>query len=92
MTAPVVVAGMTDAERDACVLQLAMDHEFLTAAEVIAEWIEWDWHGRFEELDMAIAEHPVNTAIQAVETSKTRPTVRDRMLSEFGGLQGDEDE
>lgn len=89
MTAPVVVAGMTEAERDAAVLELAQDHQFDTAAELIAEWIIWDWHGRFEDLDAEIAEHPVNTAIGAV---KTRPTVKDRMLAEFGGITGDEDE
>lgn len=92
MTAPIVVAGMTEADRDAHVLELAQEHRFDEAVELIEDWLEWDMVGRWNDFDAEGAEHPVNTAITEVRTNKARPTVKDRLVGEFGGITGDEDE
>lgn len=79
MTSIIDVEGMTRDELDTRVVELAQDHMFQIAADLIVDWIEWDWHGRYEP-------EPVAPVVLVKAKDKKTKTVASRLLNEFGDL------
>lgn len=73
--------GLTREQLDTRVQELAADHLFNTAALMIEDWVEWDWHGRWNE--PALEPAPFNPL---KPRGKNKNTVGSRLSDEFGTL------